>query len=142
MNTVYQKQKSILIVEDDLDQAKMYREYLENQGFNVTCFSNSHDALENFKIDINFYDLVLTDFRLEEINGIEFAKEIRKIRGYTIFIVLITGYFMDRTLREREIVDVINKVIVKPFSLKDLRKIIHHYMNSSRIFPSYPSAEL
>lgn len=120
----------------------MYREYLENQGFNVTCFSNSHDALENFKIDINFYDLVLTDFRLEEINGIEFAKEIRKIRGYTIFIVLITGYFMDRTLREREIVDVINKVIVKPFSLKDLRKIIHHYMNSSRIFPSYPSAEL
>lgn len=141
LDTVYHKQKSILIVEDDLELARLYRKYLESQGLDVTCFLNPYDALENFKIDINFYDLVLTDFRLNDMNGIKFAKEIRKIRGYSIFIVLMTGYFMDSTLRENEMVGVINKVIVKPFSLNDLGKIIDHYMNLSMVYPSFSSLQ-
>lgn len=122
-------QKSILIVEDDLDQARMLRVYLEKSGFEVSCFLSSSEALENFKLDINYYSIVLADFRLDEMNGTNFAKEIRKMRGNGIIIILMTGYFNDPSLKETEIIDVINKVIVKPFSLEFLNKTIVTYLN-------------
>ena len=121
-------QKSILIVEDDLEQARVLRIYLENQGFEVTCFLNTSEALENFKLDVNYYAFILTDFKMNGMSGTMFAKEIRKVRGNSIVILLITAYFMDRSLREREVVNVINKVIVKPFSLEFLSKTITSYL--------------
>lgn len=121
-------QKSILIVEDDLEQARVLRIYLENQGFEVTCFLNTSEALENFKLDVNYYAFILTDFKMKDMSGTMFAKEIRKVRGNSIVILLITAYFMDRSLREREVVNVINKVIVKPFSLEFLSKTITSYL--------------
>ncbi len=48
-------------------------------------------------------------------SGTKFANEIRKIRGNGVVILLMTAYLMDTSLREREVVNVINKVIVKPF---------------------------
>ena len=122
-------QKSILIVEDDLEQARVLRIYLENQGFEVTCFLNTSEALENFKLDVNYYAFILTDFKMKDMSGTMFAKEIRKVRGNSIVILLMTAYFMDSTLIEREIVNVINKVVVKPFSLEFLSKTITRYLD-------------
>lgn len=68
---------------------------------------NPSDALENFKLNFNFYALVLTDCRLKDTNGIKFAKEIRRIMGYNIFIVLMTRCFIDHSLRDMELVNVI-----------------------------------
>lgn len=121
-------QKSILIVEDDLEQARVLRIYLETQGFEVACFLNTSEALENFKLDVNYYAFILTDFKMKGMSGTMFAKEIRKIRGKSIVILLMTAYFMDRSLREREVVNVINKVIVKPFSLEFLSRTITGYL--------------
>ncbi|MGE0389597.1 MAG: response regulator [Candidatus Nitrosocosmicus sp.] len=127
--TTFKMQNSILIVEDDLDQARIFRTFLENNGFEVTCFLDSYEALENFKLDINYYSIILTDFRLNGISGTLFAKEIRRLRGKSIFIILMTAYFIDPTLREREVVNVIDKVIVKPFTLEFLNKTITSYLN-------------
>ena len=122
-------QKSILIVEDNLDQAKVLRIYLENQGFEVACFLNTSEAMENFKLDVNYYAFILTDFKMKDMSGTMFAKEIRKVRGKNIVILLMTAYFMDSSLREREVANVINKVIVKPFSLEFLSKTITSYLD-------------
>lgn len=116
-------QNPILIVEDDLDQARVLRMYLENQGFEVACFLNSSEALENFKLDVNYYAVVLTDFKMKGMSGTLFAKEIRRIRGKSIVILLMTAYFMDHSLKEQEVFNVINKVIVKPFTLEFLVKL-------------------
>ena len=117
-------QKSVLIVENDANQARIIRKYLENNGFEVACFVDSSEALENFYLDVNYYAIVLTDFRLKGMSGTKFAKEIRKVRGKGIVILLMTTYFMDTILRESEVANVINKVIVKPFSLELLVRTI------------------
>lgn len=117
-------QNSILVVEDDLEQARVFRIYLETQGFEVACFLKPSEALENFKLDVNYYAVVLTDFKLEGMSGTIFAREIRKIRDKSIIILLMTAYFMDNPFIEREIVNVIDKVLVKPFSLEFLRKTL------------------
>lgn len=116
--------KSVLIVENDVDQARVIRKYLEHNGFEVACFVDSSEALENFYLDVNYYAIVLTDFRLKGMSGTKFAKEIRKVRGKGIVILLMTTYLTDTTLRESEVANVINKVIVKPFSLELLVRTI------------------
>lgn len=78
------------------------------------------------------------DFRLNDLNGIKFAKEIRKIRGCNIFIILMTGCLMSHSLRQSEMVNVINKVIVKPFSLKNLEFVLNYYIN--RYYSNQPRA--
>ena len=122
-------QKSILIVEDDLGQVRVLRIYLENQGLEVTCFLNTAEALENFKLDVNYYAFIPTDFKMKDMSGTMFAKEIQKVRCNSIVILLMIAYFMDRSLIEREVVDVINKVVVKPFSLESLSKTITSYLD-------------
>lgn len=124
-------QKSVLIVEDDLDQTRIIRKYLEHNGYEVTCFVYSSESLENINLDIDYYAIVLIDFRLKGMSGTKFAKEIRKVRGKGIVILLMTAYFMNTSLREREVVNVINKVIVKPFSLELLVRSISSYLNHS-----------
>lgn len=122
-------QNSILVVEDDLEQARIFRIYLETQGFQVTCFLKPSEALENFELDVNYYAFVLTDWKLEGMSGTIFAREIRKLRDKSIIILLMTAYFMDPSLSEREIVNVIDKVLVKPFSLELLGKTLTSYLD-------------
>ena len=116
--------KSLLILENDVDQRRVIRKYLVHNGFEVACFVDSSEALENFYLDVNYYAIVLTDFRLKGMSGTKFAKEIRKVRGKGIVILLMTTYLTDTTLRESEVANVINKVIVKPFSLELLVRTI------------------
>jgi len=42
-----------MIVEDDLDHARIIRKYLEDNGYEVTCIVNSSKAMENFNLDID-----------------------------------------------------------------------------------------
>jgi DNA-binding NtrC family response regulator len=100
-------QKSVLVVVNDIEQARLYRKYLTDRCLNVTCVLDPQNALKNFKLYFESYNMVLTDFTPTDINGITFAKEIRKIRGNSIFIILMTGYFMSHSLRQSEMVDTI-----------------------------------
>lgn len=52
---------------------------------------------------------------MKGISGTKFANEIWNVIGNGIVILLMTAYFMDTSLSDREIVNAINKVIVKPF---------------------------
>lgn len=129
-NEIYLLQKSILIVEDDLDSARIYRIYLENQGFEVACFLSAHEALENFKIDIHYYSMVLSDFKLQDMDGIQFARIIREIKGYDILILLITAYSWDHSLKNREIENIVDKIITKPIELEKLTDLLLSYTHS------------
>jgi len=112
-------QKSILLVEDELDLAKFFRIRLERHGYFITCFIDPKEALENFKLDVSFYSLILTDLRMPDINGIEFAKQIRKMRK-DIYIWLMTAYYLDEDLNKKENCHLFDKIFVKPVPMANL----------------------
>ncbi len=117
------------MVEDDLDQARIFSLFLKARNLDVICFSDPFEALKNFQMNLDKYAIVLTDFKMKNMNGVEFAREIRKLRGKDIFIILMTAYSLEDILKEREIVNIINKIIVKPFSLRNLDRVIRYNLD-------------
>lgn len=69
--------KSILIVEDEPDIITVLKRMLERNGFHIDAFTDSIQALANFKPSV--YDLVIFDFKMKPINGFELYQEIIKI---------------------------------------------------------------
>lgn len=84
------KTRHILFVDDDFACTEIAREELEETGYCVTTAMNGREAINFFKNDSNYYDLVITDFDMPFINGQQLAQEILSYCK-NIPIILCTG---------------------------------------------------
>jgi two-component system response regulator ChvI len=76
MTTKKNGKKKILIVDDESDITLALKMYLESQGFHIDTFTDPTRALSQFKP--GFYDLLIFDIKMPEMNGFELYKEIKK----------------------------------------------------------------
>jgi DNA-binding NtrC family response regulator len=74
------KRKTVMIVDDDLDNLQLFKDILQYGGFETYDFNNPKLALEVFKEDPDLYDIILTDIRMEEMDGRLLYKEIKYLR--------------------------------------------------------------
>jgi diguanylate cyclase (GGDEF)-like protein len=80
----------ILLVEDDHTLQVLYKRVLEKAGYQVTTANNGLAALEIVKADPP--QLVISDWMMPEMNGIEFSKALRKNPEWNkIYIFLVTA---------------------------------------------------
>ncbi len=115
--------KKILIVEDEKIITNTIVALLEKMGIEYFTANNGEDALEKFKT--NKFDLIFTDIFMPKMDGFKLIEEIRKI-DREIPIIVISGYIDNETIRK--ILELgANKYIEKPFSLKEIKKIIEMY---------------
>ncbi|MBW2681099.1 MAG: response regulator, partial [Deltaproteobacteria bacterium] len=54
---------------------------IERLGYKVIARTSSIEALEAFRVNPDRFDLVITDFTMPNMTGIELAKEILKLRS-------------------------------------------------------------
>ncbi|WP_319581745.1 response regulator [uncultured Pseudodesulfovibrio sp.] len=108
----------ILFVDDEKPLTDIGREMLESIGFEVVTRTSSIEALEAFKFKADDFDLVITDQSMPNMTGMEFAREILKIRP-DIPIILCTG-FSDAVSYERLRDIGIGDFIMKPILKHDL----------------------
>jgi PAS domain S-box-containing protein len=108
----------ILFVDDEKPLTDIGREMLESIGFEVVTRTSSIEALEAFKFKAGDFDLIITDQSMPNMTGMEFAREVLKIRP-DIPIILCTG-FSDAVSYER-LQDIgIGDFIMKPILKHDL----------------------
>lgn len=81
--------KAILFVDDHEVLARLSCEILEMQGYRAVCAYNAADALEKFTKER--FDILVTDFRMEGMNGLELARQIHK-RDPQVPVIIVTGY--------------------------------------------------
>jgi len=111
----------ILLVEDEKDILNLFQKFFKNNGFHVSAFLEPLLAVQEFmkNNDDNDYDLVISDIRMPEMNGIELASIIRK-KNKDIPIILMTAYntidIEPSILKSLNIED----IITKPIKLKEL----------------------
>lgn len=81
--------KAILFVDDHEVLARLSCEILEMQGYRAVSAFNATDALQKF--DKDNFDILVTDFRMEGMNGLELAKRIHDKSPETP-VIIVTGY--------------------------------------------------
>jgi DNA-binding NarL/FixJ family response regulator len=96
--------------------------YVENQrsqidGIQVFGFTDSVLALEHFKLNESTYTLVLSDFRMPTMNGIELLKEIKSIKT-SVKTVLVSAFDVEDELFEN--CSCVDTFLQKPVTLFDL----------------------
>ena len=101
----------LLVIDDDPDILQLLKIGLQNNGFLVDAFTNPKEALQSFKSNAKEFCLVLSDFRMPELSGIELAKEVREINS-DVKIVIITAFeIMDRVSLSLYVDDLVRKPI-------------------------------
>lgn len=89
----------ILLVNDKHDGVVARRSVLEELGYKVVCACCGADALE-FAGQQNF-DLVITDYKMKPMDGIELIAEMRR-RGFQKPAILLTGFAESLTLHKEQ----------------------------------------
>ena len=65
----------ILLVEDEKDILELFTEYLSSNGFNIVSFQNPKEALNYFYKNQSNCSLVITDYRMPQMSGIDLKKK-------------------------------------------------------------------
>ena len=81
--------KAILFVDDHEVLARLSCEILEMQGYRAVSAYSATDALEKF--DQENFDILVTDFRMEGMNGLELARKVHARRP-DVPVIIVTGY--------------------------------------------------
>ncbi|MCK8464018.1 ATP-binding protein [Aliiroseovarius sp. S1339] len=70
----------ILIIDDEVEVASIFRRLLQRLGYQVEAFSHATSGLARFRDNSDRYDLVILDLVMPEMSGDEVAAEIRALR--------------------------------------------------------------
>ncbi len=120
------KTLNVLYVEDDVSIIQLIEKRFAIKFNKFVSVTSAEKALELFRKE--HFDLILTDYILHEMNGMEFAKEVLKIKA-KVPIILITGYVDMQFL-----VDAINigitQFVSKPIQFKLLKNAISNAVES------------
>jgi two-component SAPR family response regulator len=80
---------SILLIDDDQDVNITLKKILEEKGYNILAFSNPIEALKSFRK--NFYNVIILDIKMPQMNGFEFYNKVREIDDKSKICFLTAG---------------------------------------------------
>ena len=110
----------VLILDDELIVGKRLKPAIEKMGCAVETFLEPKAALG--RIDEKEFHMVITDIRMDDIDGLQVLEYVRKKSKNTLVIV-ITGYAMISLAREAMEKGAFD-FISKPFKPDDIRRVI------------------
>ena len=110
----------ILVVDDYATMVRIIEKLLQQIGFSdIDTASNGQEALE--KIEVSDYDLVISDWNMEPMTGIELLKEVRtSIDRTDLPFIMVTAESKPENVIAAKDAGVSN-YIVKPFNAETLR---------------------
>lgn len=73
--------KAIAIIDDEIDLVILFREILEIEGLRVCTFTDSIEAYNKLKHNLNEYSLVIFDYKMPNINGNELGAKLISINS-------------------------------------------------------------
>ena len=114
------KQTSILILDDEPIVSKRLKPSLEKKGYEVEAFIRSEDALRRIKE--RQFDIVVTDLKMEGVDGMEFLTRVKEQYPETEVIV-ITGFATMATAKESFTKGVFD-FLAKPFKMGEIAAVV------------------
>ncbi len=120
--------KTIIIVEDDLPSIRYYETLLKSSGADLKIFRTGKDFIDYINQETNKADLVIMDFLIPLINGIECIRIFRKTRKSPV--LMITAYSSEQAKTEAYIAGC-NEYVLKPIYPEKIFFLVGKYLNTS-----------
>ncbi len=114
------EQTSILILDDEPIVSKRLKPSLEKKGYEVETFTSSADALQ--RIQERRFNIVVTDLKMEGVDGMQFLTEVKE-RYPETEVIVITGFATMATAKESFNKGVFD-FLAKPFKLGEIAEVI------------------
>ena len=102
----------VLYIDDDRMLVSLVARTLERRGYRISAHVSAMEGLETLRGDPDAFDLVLTDYNMPEMSGLDVARAVREIRE-TLPVVVTSGFIDDALLaqaRDAGVREVISKV--------------------------------
>lgn len=124
--------KRILLIDDDRQLLDLYQSYLELEGYLCSQVSDVTWAFTH--IQMSHYDLVLTDFQMPAMNGIQLRRNLEYVgNGCCPPFVLVTGS-PNQEIRRQALDAGFEAVLKKPHDLPELSSLVGKVLKKSTGF--------
>jgi len=110
----------ILVVDDDLDMCQIISDILKEEGYSVNSSYNGEDAL--MKIKKNHYDLIVLDYKLNEMSGLMVLEKALQMIP-SLKIIMISAFGSNSTKAKARDLGAFD-FIDKPFDIKILTQSV------------------
>ena len=119
---------NILVVEDDLSNRDLICRMLRKEGHRVVEAGDGAIALKI--VEMLQFDLVITDFVMPNLNGLNFVEELHSLQP-RLPVIFITGYLS--VISGKTILDDVDvaEILPKPFAFGALRSTVHRLLINS-----------
>ncbi len=120
------KQKTILVVDDDIDMLKLLSKILTAAGFKVLIADNPADGRKILATEAPH--IILSDLHMEPENGYQFIQSIRSQKQYSTIPILVLSALNDFQSVKKAIALGVSDYVIKPLQspmlLRKLRKAL------------------
>ena len=132
----------ILGVDDETGHQEVYKRHLGSVGYNVETVSSGVEALE--KLEADFYDLVISDQNMPEMDGLELLQRVKK-RFPDIGFLMVTGFgeveaavramklgaddYIAKPVMRDELLILVESALQKRMLVREIRNLKNHLMD-------------
>ncbi len=120
--------EKILIIDDDEGLVHFLARFFRRKGYEVASCSSGHGAIE--KTAGESFDLILLDYKMPDLNGLDTLAEIRRI-GVKTPVIIMTAYGTTNLAIQAMKCGAYD-YLVKPFERKDLSRIAGEALQINR----------
>ena len=125
--------RHILYLDDDGALVFLIQRLLERSGYRVSTFTDQQAALAALRADPAAVDLVLTDYNMPGLSGLDVARAVRAIRFD--LPVAVTSGFIDETLRAQAVDAGVRELIFKADSVEAFCEVVQRLAQKIRRKP-------
>lgn len=118
--------KTIVIVEDDVPSMRYYETLVKSSGADVVKFRTGKDFIEHIRKNDTKIDLVIMDFLIPLINGIDCTRIFKKERK-NVPVLMLTAYSSEQSKTEAYIAGC-SEYILKPVYPENVYALLEKYL--------------
>ena len=122
--------EKVILVDDEKSIRNSIHEILLRLGYRVTAFELPQKALDSIKNAPQNCDIIITDYSMPQMTGLELAREIKSICP-DIPIIMSSG-FLNEEKRELSLQAGISEILGKPVNTYELAKTIRKILDEKQ----------
>ena len=127
----------VAVVDDEIDLACLFRDALSQiDEVRVFAFSDPHLALEHFQINHHNYTVVISDYRMPGMTGIQLFEKMKEINPTVTRMLMSAFEIQDKLFEQCKCID---KFLQKPLAMINLIEEVKLQINKMPILNKEPN---